>query len=322
MESVIAIVLTQMQPILAAEQIKTLADVLRSAFRLNGASASAPQASQLLELFLTAKEVEGCSPKTIEYYRSTLTMMNDAIMKPYTLIESDDLRKYLNDYEAQRGASKVTIDNIRRIMSSFFAWLEDEDYIVKSPVRRIKRIKTAVIAKETFSDEQLETVRESCTTARDRAIVDMLASTGMRIGELTRLNRSDIDFRERECVVTGKGNKQRPVYFDARAKTSLQNYLSTRNDNNPALFVTLNGPSRRASVGSVEGRMKRIEKSIDVGRVHPHKFRRTLATHAIGKGMPIEQVQRLLGHAKIETTMHYTMVDQNNVKASHRKYLE
>ena len=248
-------------------------------------------------------------------------MMNDALDKSYTQITSDDLRRYLNNYEVQRHTSKVTIDNIRRIMSSFFSWLENEDYIVKSPVRRIHRVKTATSAKEVFNDEELEVIRRSCDNKRDRAVVDMLASTGMRIGELVKLDRNDINFKERECVVTGKGNKQRPVYFDARAKQSLISYLDSRSDANPALFLGLCG-ARRASIGAIEGRMRDMGKKIDVGRIHPHKFRRTLATHAIDKGMPIEQVQKLLGHAKIDTTMCYAMVNQNNVKASHRKYLE
>ena len=317
MEATINVILAEMQPVLIPSQLKRLKIALERAFE---PQSNEPNAA-LLKTFLTAKEVEGCSLKTLEYYKSTLQKMTDSVAKPYTQIDSDDLRKYLNDYEALRGSSKVTIDNIRRIMSSFFSWLEDEDYIVKSPVRRIKRVKTAVVAKETFTDEQLEIVRESCGNARDRAIVDLLSSTGMRIGELVRLNRDDINFHERECVVTGKGNKQRPAYFDARAKLSLGAYLESRTDANPALFATLTG-ARRITVGSIEWTMRRLSSRINVGRVHPHKFRRTLATHAIDKGMPVEQVQKLLGHAKIDTTMHYAMVNQNNVKASHRKYLE
>ena len=248
--------------------------------------------------------------------------MANLVAKPYTQIESDDLRRYLADYGATRKAGKVTIDNIRRILSSFFSWLEDEDYIVKSPVRRIHKVKTAIAAKEVLSDEDLETLRDCCSDARDLAIIDMLATTGMRVGELVGLNISDVDLQERECIVTGKGNKQRPVYFDARAKLHLQAYLETRTDNCPALFVSLTTPAERLSIGGVESRLRELGKTCGVNRVHPHKFRRTLATHAIDKGMPIEQVQRLLGHARIDTTMHYAMVNQNNVKASHRKYLE
>lgn len=317
MEATINVILAEMQPVLTPSQLKRLKVALERAFMPQNNETNAA----LLKTFLTAKEVEGCSLKTLEYYESTLQKMTDSMMKPYTQIDSDDLRKYLNDYEASRGSSKVTIDNIRRIMSSFFSWLEDEDYIVKSPVRRIKRVKTAVVAKETFTDEQLEIVRESCGNMRDRAIVDMLSSTGMRIGELVRLNREDINFYERECIVTGKGDKQRPAYFDARTKLSLGAYLESRTDANPALFATLTG-ARRITVGSIEWTMRKLSSRISVGRVHPHKFRRTLATYAIDKGMPVEQVQKLLGHAKIDTTMHYAMVNQNNVKASHRKYLE
>lgn len=317
MGTVINSVLAEMQPILKASQLKRLKVVLKHAFEPKQHEAN----ETLLQAFLTAKGVEGCSLKTLQYYEDTLARVLATIAKPIGAIESDDLRRYLNDYETMRHTSKVTIDNIRRIISSFFSWLEDEDYVVKSPVRRIHRVKTAQVAKETFSDEQLETVREACGSLRERAIVDMLASTGMRVGELVRLDRSDVNFQERECIVTGKGNKQRPVYFDARAKLSLETYLANRRDASPALFVSLNG-ARRVTTGSIERTMRKLGNSINVGRVHPHKFRRTLATHAIDKGMPIEQVQKLLGHAKIETTMHYAMVNQNNVKASHRKYLE
>lgn len=318
MESVINTVLSEMQTILEPHQLKRLADTLRQAL-----GPRQPESSQdLLALFLTAKGVEGCSPKTIEYYEATLRHMDRSLAKPYTQIESDDLRRYLNDYETKRGSSKVTIDNIRRIMSSFFSWLEDEDYIVKSPVRRIRRIKTAQLAKETLSEEELEALRDACESKRDLAVVDLLASTGMRIGELIRLDVADVNLQERECIVTGKGNKQRPVYFDARAKLHLAEYLETRVDNNSALFVSLDSKAKRITVGGMELRLRNLGKKAGVSRVHPHKFRRTLATHAIDKGMPIEQVQKLLGHAKIDTTMHYAMVNQNNVKASHRRYLE
>ena len=318
MEAVINTVLAEMQAILEPHQLKRLADTLRQTLGLRQ-----PESSQdLLALFLTAKGVEGCSPKTIEYYEATLRHMDKSLAKPYTQIESDDLRRYLSDYETERGSSKVTIDNIRRIMSSFFSWLEDEDYIVKSPVRRIHRVKTAQITKETLSDEELETLRDACESKRDLAVVDLLASTGMRIGELIRLNVTDVNLQERECIVTGKGNKQRPVYFDVRAKLHLAEYLETRADNNSALFVSLDSKARRITVGGMELRLRNLGKKVGVSRVHPHKFRRTLATHAMDKGMPIEQVQKLLGHAKIDTTMHYAMVNQNNVKASHRKYLE
>lgn len=318
MEIIINSVLAEMQPILKASQLKRLKDALDRAFEPKQDETN----ETLLRTFLTAKEVEGCSSKTLQYYDDTLVRALATIGKPIGAIESDDLRQYLNDYEVTRHTSKVTIDNIRRIMSSFFSWLEDEDYIVKSPVRRIRRIKTAQVTREVFSDEELESIRGACASKRDLAIVDLLASTGMRVGELVRLNKEDVNFHERECLVTGKGNKQRPVYFDARAKLHLVEYLASRADASSALFVSLGPSGRRITVGAVELRLRNLGRVSGVHCVHPHKFRRTLATHAIDKGMPIEQVQKLLGHAKIETTMHYAMVNQNNVKASHRKYLE
>jgi site-specific recombinase XerD len=275
----------------------------------------------LLEVFIAAKRIEGCSEKSLKYYNATICNMIDTIKKPVREICTDDLRGYLADYQKERGSSKVTIDNMRRIFSSFFGWLEDEDYIFKSPVRRIHKVKTEKTLKETFSDEGLELLRDACEEIRDLAIIDLLASTGMRVGELVRLNREDINFHERECVVFGKGDSERVVYFDARTKIHLLNYLDGRNDDNPALFVSLPLPRKRLLIGGVETRLREIGKRADMQKVHPHKFRRTLATRAIDKGMPIEQVQRLLGHVKIDTTMHYAMVNQTNVKNSHRKYI-
>ncbi len=318
MEAAINSILLEMQPFLESSQLKRLRDALKHAFEPKQQEAN----KTLLQAFLTAKEVEGCSLSTLQYYEDTLARALATIGKPIGVMASDDLRRYLNDYEVTRHTSKVTIDNIRRIMSSFFSWLEDEDYIVKSPVRRIRRVKTAQVTREVFSDEELEALRGACESKRDLAIVDLLASTGMRVGELVRLNKGDINFHERECLVTGKGNKQRPVYFDARAKLHLVEYLASRADASSALFVSLGPSGRRITVGAVELRLRNLGRVSGVQCVHPHKFRRTLATHAIDKGMPIEQVQKLLGHAKIETTMHYAMVNQNNVKASHRRYLE
>lgn len=275
----------------------------------------------LLDVFIAAKNVEGCSAKSLKYYSATICRMLSRVEKPIREITTDDLRVYLTNYQNMRGSSKVTIDNMRRIFSSFFGWLEDEDYILKSPVRRIRKIKADKIIKETFSDEGLELLRDACDEIRDLAMIDILASTGMRVGELVGLNREDINFHERECVVFGKGNTERLVYFDARTKIHLRNYLDSRIDDCPALFVSLKYPYQRLMIGGVETRLREIGKKADIQKVHPHKFRRTLATRAIDKGMPIEQVQRLLGHVKIDTTMTYAMVSQTNVKNSHRKYV-
>ena len=274
-----------------------------------------------IALFLSAKRIEGCSEKSLKYYQATIeTMVND-LQKEVKHIVTDDIRGYLTEYQQKKNSSKVTIDNIRRILSSFFSWLEDEDYILKSPVRRIHKVKTGVNIKETYSDEMLDLMRDNCSEIRDLAIIDMLASTGMRVGEMVLLNREDVDFNERECVVFGKGNKERIVYFDARTKIHLQNYLSKRKDNNPALFVSLKAPYDRLKIGGVEVRLRNFGKLLGLNKVHPHKFRRTLATMAIDKGMPIEQLQKLLGHSKIDTTLQYAMVKQSNVKIAHRKYI-
>ena len=277
--------------------------------------------STLLENFLAAKHIEGCSERSIKYYKSTLQKAITILQKPFNQIETEDLRQYLSNYQKINNASRMTIDNVRRIFSTFFTWLEDENYILKSPVRRIHKIKTAKLVKETYSDETLVLLRDNCKTARDLAIIDMLASTGMRVSELVTLNKQDVDFVNRECVVFGKGSKERPVYFDARTKIHLLNYLNERKDNNPALFVSLLEPHNRLQISGVEIALRKLGRSLNIQKVHPHKFRRTLATQAIDKGMPIEQVQKLLGHQKIDTTMEYAMVDQQNVKTSHKKYI-
>lgn len=275
----------------------------------------------LVESFISAKRIEGCSEKSLNYYKSTIDKMLNSINKGIMHITTDDLRNYLTNHQRINNSSKVTIDNIRRIVSTFFTWLEDEDYIIKSPARRIHKVKSAKTIKETYSDESLELMRDSCLELRDLAMIDLLASTGMRVGEMVLLNKEDIDFNERECVVLGKGNKERIVYFDARTKIHLKNYLDSRKDSNPALFVTLRKPYNRLKIGGVEVRLRELGKQLGINKVHPHKFRRTLATMAIDKGMPVEQLQRLLGHQRIDTTMQYAMVKQSNVKLAHRKYI-
>ncbi len=275
----------------------------------------------LIEKFISAKRIEGCSEKSLKYYRATIEALVSAVGKNVKSVLTEDLRKYLTEYQNKHQSSRVTIDNIRRILSSFFSWLEDEDYIIKSPVRRIHKVKTTKNVKDTFSDEELEKMRDSSDELRDLAMIDLLSSTGMRVGEMVLLNRVDINFSERECVVLGKGSKERIVYFDAKAKLHLQQYLDSRTDDNPALFVSLRAPYERIKIGGIEHRFREMGKRLNIHKVHPHKFRRTLATLAIDKGMPIEQLQQLLGHQRIDTTLHYAMVKQSNVKAAHRKYI-
>lgn len=275
----------------------------------------------LIDVFISAKKVEGCSEKTLNYYSTTIQTVVESIGKDVRRITTDDLRNYMMTYQSSKKLSKTTIDNVRRILSSFFAWLEDEDYIVKSPVRRIHKVKSVSTIKETYTDENLEIMRDKCNSIRDIALIDILSSTGMRVGELVLLNREDINFNERECVVFGKGSKERVVYFDARTKIHLLNYLKSRIDDNKALFVSLKAPYKRLTIGGIEARLRSLGKKLNIEKVHPHKFRRTLATMAIDKGMPVEQLQKLLGHQRIDTTLQYAMVKQSNVKIAHKKYI-
>jgi len=317
-----------MTAVLSQEQLNELNRVLSYNLRSveitqtnNSGAGERPENNALLEVFVSAKRIEGCSDKSLCYYNSVICHLFACVNKSVHETTTGDLRGYLSAYQTERGCGKVTIDNIRRIFSSFFGWLEDENYILKSPVRRIHKIKIDKIVRDTLSDEELELLRDSCENIRDLAMIDMLSSTGMRAGELVRLNRGDINFNERECVVFGKGSSERVVYFDARTKIHLQDYLNERVDDNPALFVSFAEPNKRLMIGGVETRLREIGKKANLLKVHPHKFRRTLATRAIDKGMPIEQVQRMLGHVKIDTTMRYAMVNQTNVKNSHRKYI-
>ena len=321
MTTVIKEIIQAMLKDLTNEQLIKLKKVLKEKLSSNSKQTKQKSNEEYLQDFLAAKRVEGCSDRTEKYYRMTLATFMDEIQKNIQQVTTEDLRKYLTDYQEKRNSSKVTIDNIRRIFSSFFAWLEDEDIIIKSPVRRIHKVKTPNNIKETYSDEELERLRDNCTEIRDLALIYLLASTGMRVGELVRLNRDDIDFEERECVVLGKGNKERIVYFDARSKLHLKNYLLSRNDDNSALFVSLKKPQKRMSIGGIENRIRQLGREIGITKAHPHKFRRTLATNAIDKGMPIEQLQKLLGHERIDTTLHYAMVKQTNVKIAHKRYI-
>ena len=327
-ETIIQTVLDGMRAVLTENQLDLLTDVTRKALSECEITPKATEEEQrnkenveLLGAFISSKKVEGCSDKTIHYYKSSIEKLIATVKKNVCDIATNDIRCYLADQQEQRGLSKVTIDNLRRIYSSFFSWLEDEDYITKSPVRRIHKVRTDALVKEVLTDENIEVLRDSCHELRDIAMIDLLLSTGMRVGELVKINRDDIDFQERQCVVFGKGNKEREVYFNARTKIHLKKYLEQRTDTNPALFVSLHEPHTRLTISGVEVRLRQLGKRVNLNKVHPHKFRRTLATMAIDKGMPIEQVQKMLGHVKIDTTLHYAMVNQTNVKIAHRKFL-
>lgn len=321
MEEKLIHIMNEMAEYLSIAQLKKLQEVLVKAFAETDTQKQDIANNDYLKLFLDAKRIEGCSVRTIGYYQTTVEHMLSNIFTPVRKITTEEVRAYLVNYQKINNCSKVTVDNIRRNISSFFSWLEEEDYILKSPMRRIHKIKTKTVVKEIISDETIEMMRDHCTQIRDLAIIDLLYSTGIRVGELVNLDIADLDMEQRECVVFGKGDKERRVYFDAKAKIHLQNYLDSRDDDNPALFVTLDSPHSRLKISGVEIRLRELGRSLGVPRVHPHKFRRTMATRAIDKGMPIEQVQKILGHSQIDTTMQYAIVNQNNVKSSHQKFI-
>lgn len=306
---------------LSIAQMKKLQEVIVKAFAENEAVKENISNEEYLSMFLAAKQIEGCSARTIQYYKVTVEHMIRRIPLEIRKITTDDIREYLAEYQKMNSCGKVTVDNVRRNLSSFFSWLEEEDYILKSPMRRIHKIKTKQAVKEVITDEMIEQLRDHCKCKRDLAMIDLLYSTGIRVGELVGLNRTDINFGERECVVYGKGDKERRVYFDAKSKLHLQDYLKERVDDNPALFVTLDAPYERLKISGVEIRVRELGRKLNMDKIHPHKFRRTMATRAIDKGMPIEQVQKILGHSQIDTTMQYAIVNQNNVKSAHRKYI-
>ena len=322
MQQLINDILHDMSEVLSAKELYALQIVLQKKLNTHNNQTYPYTNIEYMDMFIAAKRIEGCSERTLAYYKTTIEHMLSIIVTPLRQIQTDDLRAYLAEYQLRNNCSKTTVDNIRRNLSSFFSWLEAEDYIIKSPIRRIHKIRTGSKVKETLSEECIEKLRDSCLQIRDLAMIDLLYSTGIRVGELVNLNINDINFEERECIVYGKGNKQRKVYFDAKTKVHLKRYLEQRKDYSEALFVTLDSPFKRLKISGVEIRLRKLGRlaSLDQ-RVHPHKFRRSMATRAIDKGMPIEQVQKLLGHQQIDTTMHYAMVNQSNVKISHRKFI-
>ena len=314
-------IINDMADVLNAAQLKRLQEVLLKRLVKDGPEKKMISNQEYLNKFLEAKKIEGCSERTIKYYKVTVEQLLKKVLHPIRKVTTEQMREYLVDYQKINNCGKTTIDNVRRNISSFFSWLEEEDYILKSPMRRIHKIRAEKLVKNVITDEDIERLRDGCDCLRDVAMIDLLYSTGIIVGELVRLNRADINFSERECVVFGKGDKERRVYFDAKSKIHLINYLKSRIDDNPALFVSLDKPYNRLKISGVEIRLRQLGRKLHLGRVHPHKFRRSMATRAIDKGMPIEQVQKILGHSQIDTTMQYAIVNQNNVKAAHRKYI-
>lgn len=321
MENKLVNILNDMAEYLSIPQMKVLQETLLKHLCEDEAKKKRIDNFEYLRMFLDAKRIEGCSERTMKYYETTIRHYLANQEETVRSVTTEEIRGYLSSYQGINNCSKVTVDNVRRNLSSFFSWLEEENHILKSPMRRIHKIKTKKQVKDIITDEEIEKIRDCCITDRDLAMVDLLYSTGMRVGELVNLDIDDVDFESRECVVAGKGDKERKVYFDAKTKLHLQCYINGRTDENPALFVTLNAPYKRLKISGVEIRMRSLGKAANLNRIHPHKFRRTMATRAIDKGMPIEQVQKILGHSQIDTTLQYAIVNQNNVKLSHQKYI-
>lgn len=301
---------------LSHEQMHLLRDALESVFAQSDRSQA--DNDKYIEMFLDAKRVENLSKRTLAYYESEIRKCIAFCNKPIRFIDANDIRRCLSD-AMQRGCTPVTVNNIRRILSTFFQWLENEDIIRKSPVKRTKALKEERGDKKPFSDEDVARMRNACTDVRNRAILEMLLSSGMRVSELCGLNRAGIDMHERECEVLGKGNKRRTCYFSAEAKLYLEEYLSGRTDDGVALFVSKTRKGARLGKSAVEDIMRNIGKSAGVRNVHPHRFRRTFATNKLRRGMKLEEIQQLLGHSNIETTLIYAKVDHELLKVNARR---
>lgn len=271
--------------------------------------------------FLIRKRVEGRSEKTISQYSLHLRRMLQYINKPVKEITEADLFSYIAMYKKKRGVSGVYLNNIRLVCSSFFSWLNNKGYIRKNPAAGLDPIKVEKRIKKPLSDTELEMLRRKCTLERDIALIECLYSTGVRVSELVALNRQDIDFDNMRAVVYGKGAKERETYLTAAACMHLKEYLDSRSDSNDALFVGLKAPHERLTVSGVEEVLRKLGKNTGIVKVHPHRFRRTMATNILNKGMPIEEVKEILGHVKLDTTMIYCQISKENVRHHHRKYM-
>lgn len=272
-----------------------------------------------LDNFLKQKRLEGCTDETLRSYHDYVVSLSTGVGKRFIDMTSTDIKSFLSNYQTTRHISNQSLDNMRRCYSSFFNYMEEE-YDKINPTKKIHKIKSETTIQYPFTDEDIVLLRDNCANIRELAIVDFLNSSGVRVSELVGLNKTDISLISREGVVFGKGRKERRIYFDAAAKIHIQKYLQRRKDNNPALFVTAREPYERLTKAGVEYMIAKLGMRSNVEKCHPHRFRRSLATRLIDRNVPIEQVQSILGHTKIETTLIYAQVNQNNVKINHSKF--
>lgn len=275
---------------------------------------------ELLKEFLMTKKIEGCSINTIKDYHDRIIKLIDWTPKDVRELTAKDIRDYLYEYQEINDVKQGTLDTMRLVFSSFYQFMENEEYITKNPVRKIHKIRSEDVIKPAFTDEELEIIRKSAKCIRDLAIIDLLYSSGIRISECVDLNIRDVNFADREFIVYGKGGKERICYFNARTKIEILDYLQTREDRECALFVSKHEPHERLKKGGIRHMLKDIEAKTGIPNIHPHRFRRTLATNLLDKGMTLEQVQRILGHKKIETTLIYANVNQTMTKMNHQKF--
>ena len=274
-----------------------------------------------LEEFLMSKALEGKSPGTVKRYRYELYRLLSYINKNVKDITDGNISGYMRTYKAIRQVTNQTLKNVRAVYSSFFIWLRDRDRIRKNPMALVEAIKVEQKIRKPYTDEERELLLRSCKTLRDKAMMEFFYSTAVRVSELAALNREDVHFVSKDLIVMGKGNKERTVYLNDRTNMYMKEYLESRTDNNQALFVSLKKPPGRLGKTGIEDIIRRTGQIAGVERAYPHRFRRTAATNALNRGMPVQEVAQLLGHAKLETTMVYCSVDQAGVKYHHQKYL-
>ena len=317
-----------MQEILSNEQLQKLENVMAIEFHgvevkeeCTDLITSERHWEKILRTFLASKRIENCAEGTLERYNECVTKLVLTLNKRLQDITTNDIRYYLAMYQETRKISMSYLDTIRRYLNSFFAWVSDECYIYKNPMRRLKKIKVPQKIKKPFTQAEMEHLRCSAKTKRDIAIMEFLYSTAARIGEVVQLDRRDIDWNKNEVIIYGeKGKKERKVYLTEECAYHLRKYLLSRNDTNPALFVGNKQPYTRLGKQAIQSMLRILGEKTDI-HAHPHKFRRTLLTDAGNRGIPLQEIQMYAGHQKPDTTMMYVTVSEENVRASFRRYI-